>query len=72
MLAVGIVLSGNNEHLSPSSPSLSLFVFMFEVWWQSNTMNLTAFKAFLDLASGKVPMHGWADLICLLTYTISV
>jgi hypothetical protein len=33
---------------------------------------LTVFKAFLDLASGKVPMCSWADLICLVTYTISV
>jgi hypothetical protein len=32
----------------------------------------TAFKAHLDLPSGKVPMLSWAEHICLGAYTISV
>jgi hypothetical protein len=32
----------------------------------------TAFKALLDLPSGKVPIQSWAYHICPVTYTISV
>jgi hypothetical protein len=34
--------------------------------------SITAFKALLDLPSGKVSIQSWADHICLVTYTISV
>jgi hypothetical protein len=33
---------------------------------------ITAFKALLDLPSGKVPIQSWTDHISLVTYTISV
>jgi hypothetical protein len=38
----------------------------------NNPVEFTAFKAPLDLPSGKVPMLSWAEHICLGAYTISV
>ncbi|KAJ7851107.1 hypothetical protein B0H13DRAFT_2400677 [Mycena leptocephala] len=49
--------------------TLACFVLMKEnfIW-----LPITAFKALLDLPSGKVPIQSWADHICLVTYIISV
>jgi hypothetical protein len=41
-------------------------------WPAHDILPLTAFKAILDLPSGKVPIQSWADHICLMTYMISV
>jgi hypothetical protein len=53
-------------------PEILFWFLSYRIEFDHCSHSLAAFKALLDLLSGKVPIQSWADHICLVTYTISV